>query len=83
LEKNAITVMLTITVMLKHTSPTGLKGVSENPDVFLGGSVGCDPDGTMWWGAKCYIAQCSETYEQTIGAKAISRTPPIPEKSQL
>jgi hypothetical protein len=35
----------------------GLKGVTDKPEIFLGGSVGRDPDGTLWWGAKRYIAR--------------------------
>jgi Reverse transcriptase (RNA-dependent DNA polymerase) len=30
----------------------GLKGVTDAPDVFLGGSMGRDPDGTLFWGTK-------------------------------
>jgi Reverse transcriptase (RNA-dependent DNA polymerase) len=60
----------------------GLKGVTENPDVFLGGSVGRDPDGTLWWGAKRYITRCNDTYERIMGEKAIPKGFPMPEKSQ-
>jgi Reverse transcriptase (RNA-dependent DNA polymerase) len=34
----------------------GLKGVTDTPEVFLGGSMGRDPDGTLHWGAKRYIS---------------------------
>jgi hypothetical protein len=61
----------------------GLKGVTENPDVFLGGSVGRNPDSTLWWGAKQYIARCNDTYERIMGEKAVPRGFPMPEKSQL
>jgi hypothetical protein len=60
----------------------GRKGVTENPDVFLGGSVGRDPDSTLWWGSKRYITRCNNTYEQIMGEKAIPRGFPMPEKSQ-
>jgi hypothetical protein len=60
----------------------GLKGVTDKPDVFLGGSVGRDQDGTLWWGAKRYIARCLETYERAMGAKPKPCNVPIPEKSQ-
>jgi hypothetical protein len=60
----------------------GLKGVTDKPDVFLGGSVGRDQDGTLWWGAKRYIARCLETYERAMGEKPKPCNVPIPEKSQ-
>lgn len=61
----------------------GLKGVTDNPDVFLGGSFGRDPDGTLYWGAKRYIACSIDTYERLIGSKPKTRTNPLPEKCQL
>jgi Reverse transcriptase (RNA-dependent DNA polymerase) len=48
----------------------GLKGVTDKPDVFLGGSIGRDPDGTLWWGAKRYIARSLEMYERVMKEKA-------------
>jgi hypothetical protein len=30
----------------------GLKGVTDKPDIFLGGSFGRDPDGTLYWGGE-------------------------------
>jgi hypothetical protein len=59
----------------------GLKGVTANPEVFLGGSFGRDPDGTLFWGAKRYIARAMETYERMMGAKPKICTIPLPEKS--
>jgi hypothetical protein len=61
----------------------GLKGVMAKPEVFLGGSFGRDPDGTLFWGAKCYIARAMETYKRMIGAQPKICTTPLPEKSHL
>jgi Reverse transcriptase (RNA-dependent DNA polymerase) len=60
----------------------GLKGVTESPDVFLGSSMGRDPDSTLFWGAKRYIARSLEAYELIIGSKPVARAVPIPEKTQ-
>jgi Reverse transcriptase (RNA-dependent DNA polymerase) len=60
----------------------GLKGVTSEPDVFLGGSFGRDPDGTLYWGAKRYIARCIDTYERAIGEKPKTCTTPMPERAQ-
>jgi Reverse transcriptase (RNA-dependent DNA polymerase) len=60
----------------------GLKGVTDSPDVFLGGSMGRDPDGTLYGGAKQYIARSLESFERLIGNKPATRAVPIPEKSQ-
>jgi hypothetical protein len=60
----------------------GLKGVTDTPEVFLGGSLGRDPDGTMFWGAKRYIARSLETYERIMGSKPMTRTVPILDKTQ-
>jgi hypothetical protein len=59
----------------------GLKRVTANPEVFLGGSFGRDPDGTLFWGAKRYIAQAMETYERMMGVKPKICTTLLPEKS--
>jgi hypothetical protein len=59
----------------------GLKGVTSNPDVFLGGSFRRDPDGTLYWGAKRYIARAMDTYERMIGTKPKVCNIPMPEKS--
>jgi hypothetical protein len=60
-----------------------LKGVTDTPEVFLGGSLGRDPDGTLHWGAKRYIAQSMETYERIMGSKPMTHTVPMPDKTQL
>jgi Reverse transcriptase (RNA-dependent DNA polymerase) len=60
----------------------GLKGVTADPDVFLGGSFGRDPDGTLYWGAKRYIARCMDTYERAIGTKPKPCSAPMPERVQ-
>jgi Reverse transcriptase (RNA-dependent DNA polymerase) len=60
----------------------GLKGITDSPDVFLGGSMGRDPDGTLYGGAKQYIACSLESFERLIGNKPATRAVPIPEKSQ-
>jgi hypothetical protein len=46
----------------------GLKGVTDTPDVFLGGSIRRDPNGTLRWGAKCYISQ----FERIVGSKPVT-----------
>jgi Reverse transcriptase (RNA-dependent DNA polymerase) len=61
----------------------GLMGVTANPEVFLGGSFRRDPDGTLFWGAKRFIAQAMETYERMMGAKPKICTTPLQEKSHL
>jgi hypothetical protein len=60
----------------------GLKGVTDTPEIFLGGSLGRDPDGTLHWGAKRYIARSMETYERIVGSKPMTRTVPMPDKVQ-
>jgi hypothetical protein len=55
----------------------GLKGVTDTPEIFLGGSLGRDPDRMLHWGAKCYIACSMETYEQIVGSKPMTRTVPM------
>jgi hypothetical protein len=59
-----------------------LKGVTTTPEVFLGGSIGSDANGTLHWGAKRYISRSMEAYERIIGVKPIVRTVPLPDKTQ-
>jgi hypothetical protein len=59
----------------------GLKGVTGDPDVFLGGSFGRDPDGMLYWGAKRYITRAMETYERLVRSKPKIASIPLPEKS--
>jgi hypothetical protein len=61
----------------------GLKGVTSEPDVFLGGSIGRDPDGTLHWGAKRYITRALETYQRIIGTKPKVKIVPFPERPAL
>jgi Reverse transcriptase (RNA-dependent DNA polymerase) len=58
----------------------GLKGIADTPEVFLGGSLGRDPDGTLHWGEKHYIAWSMETYEQIMGTKPMTCTVLMPDK---
>jgi hypothetical protein len=60
----------------------GLKGVTDKPDVFLGGSLGRDQEGTLWWVAKRYIARGLDTYERMIGTKPKPCNIPLPERMQ-
>jgi hypothetical protein len=60
----------------------GLKGVTDKPDVFLGRSLGQDQEGTLWWGAKQYIARGLDTYEQLIGTKPKPCNVPLLERTQ-
>jgi Reverse transcriptase (RNA-dependent DNA polymerase) len=66
--------------VIMHDPKTFFDNLSERG--FLGGSVGRDPDGTLWWGAKQYIARCNDTYERIMGEKATPRGFSMPEKSQ-
>jgi hypothetical protein len=57
----------------------GLKGVTSEPDVFLGRSFGRDPDGTLYWvrdaskptnvplvkSLKCVRSPCRNAYSQS------------------
>jgi Reverse transcriptase (RNA-dependent DNA polymerase) len=56
----------------------GLKGVTANPEVFLGGSFGRDPDVTLFWGTKLYIVRAMETYKRMMGAKPKICNIPLP-----
>ena len=58
----------------------GLKGVTDKPDIFLGGSFGRDPDGTLYWGAKRYIARSIEHCERVTGEKVVTASSPLPER---
>jgi hypothetical protein len=60
----------------------GLKGVTSAPEMFLGGSIGRDADGTLHWGAKRYIVRSMEAFERIIGEKPTTRTVPLPDKCQ-
>lgn len=54
--------------------------MTDKPDVFLGGSFGRDPDGTLFWGAKGYIARSLKTYERVVGEPAKTTSSPLPER---
>ena len=53
-----------------------LKGFGP-PEFHLGGDFGCDPDGTLYWGAKSYISKMMGNYERLFGGqpKKFSATP--------
>ena len=59
----------------------GLKGVTDNPEVFISGSVSRDADGTLAWRAQCYIQRALETYERTMWEKPKSRLVPMPKEA--
>ena len=50
-----------------------LKGAGD-PEYCLGGSFGCDSDGTLFWGAKTYIAKSLKAYECIFGSLPSKRT---------
>jgi Reverse transcriptase (RNA-dependent DNA polymerase) len=60
----------------------GLNGVTDTPEVFLGGCMGRDSDGTLHWGAKRYISRSMEAYKQIMGSKPVTCTIPLLDKSQ-
>ena len=49
-----------------------LKGVGD-PEYHLGGNFGCDSDGTLFWGAKTYIAQSLKAYECILAHYLVKR----------
>ena len=50
-----------------------LKGVGD-PEYHLGGNFGRDSDGTLFWGAKTYIAKSLKAYEHIFGSLPSKRT---------
>ena len=58
-----------------------LKDVTDSPEVFLGGSVSRDQDGTLAWGAKKYIVRSLDNLERMLGEKPAKNNVPIPENT--
>ena len=56
-----------------------LKGVTDKPDVYLGGNFNRDHDGTLVWGAKKYIARSLQNIEQIYGFKPEVESVPMAE----
>ena len=56
-----------------------LKDVTDSPDVFLGGSVSRDDDGTLCWGARRYIDRSLDTIKRLFGELPHRKNVPLPE----
>ena len=66
---------------LKAKGELDLKEVSDKPEVFLGGSIERDSDGTLAWGAKRYIASCLKDIEREKGELPHKKNAPLPENT--
>ena len=58
---------------LKEKHRYKLKGVGD-PEYYLRGNFGRDPDSTLFWGAKTYIEKSLKAYEHIFGSLPSQKT---------